>query len=78
MKSMLFYSVIALLIGSAMFLACSNNKEAESKKGTIEAITDKTAQEVTRRILSPIEKARSVKKQHEDRLSDMDKTLKDQ
>ena len=76
MKSMLLYSVIALLIGSAMFLACSNNKEAESEKGTIEAMTDKTAKEVVRRIRTPIKKARSVKNKQEDRLSDMDKTLK--
>ncbi len=78
MKLMFLYSVIALLIGSAMFLACSNNKEAESEKRTIESVTDKTAKEVVRRIQAPIEKARSIKKQQEDRLSEMDETLKKQ
>ena len=77
MKTMLLYSVIALLVSSATFLACSSNKEAESEKGTIEAVTDKTAKEVVRRIRTPIEKARSVKNQQEDRLSDMEETLKE-
>ncbi|UCD89631.1 MAG: hypothetical protein JSW04_14670 [Desulfobacterales bacterium] len=78
MKKMLLYSVIAVLLGSAVFFACSNNKEAEAEKGRIEKMTDKTAKEVVNRIRTPIDKAQSVKNKQEDRMSEMEKTLKEQ
>lgn len=78
MKKLLLYSVIAMLLGSAVLFACSNNKEAESEKGAIEKMADKTAEEVVNKIRTPIDKAQSVKNQQEDRLSDMEKTLKEQ
>ena len=78
MKKMLLYAVIALLLSSTTLLSCSKNKEAESEKGTIETVIDKTAKEVVRRIRTPIEKARSVKNRQEDRLSDMEEALKEQ
>ena len=78
MKKIRLYSVIVLLFASAVFFACSDNKEAESEKGTIEKMTDKTAKEMVDRIRTPIEKAKSVKDQQENRLSDMEETLKEQ
>ena len=77
LKNILLYSVIALILGSAAFFACSNNKEAETEKGTIEKMTDNTAKEAVDRIRTPIEKAQSVKSQQEDRLNDMEETLKE-
>ena len=78
MKKMLLYPVIAALFGCAAFFACSNNKEAEAEKGRIEKMTDKTAKEVVNRIRTPIDKAQSVKNKQEDRMSEMEKTLKEQ
>ena len=78
MKKMLLYAVIALLLGGAAFLACSNNKEAGPEKGTIEKMTDKTAKKVVNKIRTPMEKAQSIKNQQEDRLSDMEENLKEQ
>lgn len=78
MKKMLLFTVIALLFGCATLFSCSNNKEAESEKGIIETFTDKTAKDVAGRILAPMEKARSVKDQQEDRSSDMEESLKEQ
>ena len=78
MKKMLMFSIIVLLLGSTTFFSCSNNNEAESEKGMIETFTDKTAKDVAGRILAPIEKARSVKDQQEDRLSDMEESVKEQ
>jgi len=78
MKKMLLVSIIVLLLGSATLFSCSNNNEAESEKGPIETFTDKTAKDVAGRILAPIEKARSVKDQQEDRFSDMEESLKEQ
>ena len=78
MKKMVLVSIIALLLGSAALFSCSNNKEAESEKGIIETFTDKTAKDVAGRILAPIEKARSVKDQQEDRFSEMEESVKEQ
>jgi ABC-type oligopeptide transport system substrate-binding subunit len=78
MKKMLLISAIVMLLGSAALFACSDNKKAESEKGAIEKMTDKTATEVVNRIRTPIDKAQSVKNQQEDRLRDMEKTLKEQ
>ncbi len=89
MKKKLMYSILVLLLGSATFLACPNNKEAESEKGAtektaakpekgaIEKMTDKAAKEALDRIRTPIEKARSAQKQGEDRLSDLEKASKE-
>jgi len=78
MKKMLLFTVIALLFGCAALFSCSSNKEAESEKGIIETFTDKTAKDVAGRILAPVEKARSVKDQQDDRFSDMEESLKEQ
>lgn len=97
MKKKLIYSILVLFLGSAIFLACPNNKKAESEKGATEKIADKTAEKKTAtpekgaiekmtdkaakealdRIRTPIEKARSAQKQGEDRLSDIEKALKE-
>jgi len=78
MTKMLLYSVMVLFLGNAAIIACSDNKEAESEKGTIEKMTDKAAKEMVNKIRTPIDKARSVKNQQEDRLNEIDKIVKDQ
>jgi len=79
MKKIMLYCVLALLLGGAGLLACSNDKEAEaeSEKGRIEKMTDKAAKKIVNRIRTPINKARAVKDQQEDRLSDMEESLKE-
>lgn len=79
MKKMMTYIVVALCLCGAGLLACSNNTEAEavSEKGAIEEMTDKAAKEVVNRIRTPINKARSVKVRQENRLDDMDESLKE-
>ncbi len=78
MTKMLLYSVMVLFLGSVTIIACSDNKETESEKGTIEKMTDKAAKEMVNKIRAPIDKARSVKNQQEDRLNEIDKIVKDQ
>ncbi len=77
MKKKLLYAVIALLLSSAMNFACSNNKEAESEKGTVEKVTDKAAKEMVDRIRGPIKKARAAKELQEKRNRDMEEALKE-
>lgn len=75
----MIYSVIALLLCSAAIFACSNNTEAEAEpeKGVIEEMTDKAAKEAINRIRTPLNKARSAADQEEERLNDMEESLKD-
>jgi hypothetical protein len=82
MKKMMTYCFLGLFLGGAALLACSNNKnnneaESEPEKGRIEKMTDKAAKKMVKRIRTPINKARSVKDQQEDRLNDMDESLKE-
>ena len=79
MKKMMTYCAFAFLLGGSGLLACSNNKEAEAEaeKGRIEKMTDKAAKKIVNRIRTPINKARAVKDQQEDRLSDMEESVKD-
>lgn len=78
MKKMMTSFVLALFFGGAALFACTNNKEAEPKKGMIEEMTDKAAKEMVDRIRTPLDKARSAADQEEDRLNDMNESLKDQ
>ncbi len=41
-------------------------------------MTDKAAKEMVNKIRTPIDKARSVKDQQEDRLNEIDETVKEQ
>lgn len=74
-KSLLFFLVV--LFASVVLFACSDKKEAKSERGAIEKMTDQEAEEMGNRIRTPLEQARSVKDQEEDRLRDMESAVKD-
>ena len=78
MKNILLCCIVVLFLGSAFFFACSNNKEAESEKEAVETGLDKAVKETSRRILAPLEKARSIKNQQEDRLRDMEEVVNEE
>lgn len=78
MKKILLYSVTVLFLVSTAFIACSDNKEAEPEKGTIEKMTDNAAKEMVNKIRGPIDKARSVKDQAEDKINEIDEAAKEQ
>ncbi len=79
MKKKIMVAAMALSCGCAALFACSNNNEAESEppKGVIEQMTDNAAKKAVNRIRSPLDKARSVADQEQDRLNDMDQSLND-
>jgi hypothetical protein len=76
MKKIGIYCFLGAVLASVTFFACSDKKEPENKKGAIEKMTDKTAKEIGNHIQAPIDKARSAAKQGEDRLKEMDETIK--
>ena len=78
MKKFLPCTMVVLLLGNPAIFACSQNEEAEPEKGVIEKITDQAADEVTNRIRTPIEKARSAANQQEERMQAIDDKLKEE
>lgn len=78
MKKTLSYGLIAaMLLGGAIF-ACSDRKEPAAEKGAIKKMTEETAREAVNQIRTPIDKARSVAQQQEEKNKELDDTLKKQ
>jgi hypothetical protein len=76
MKKIGIYCLTGVVLVSGTFFACSNNKESAEKKGAMEKMTDKTAKEIVDNIQAPINKARTAAKKVDDRMKEMDDTLK--
>ena len=76
MIKFLLYCCILLFLGGAVYYALSAKKEVELEKGTIDQITDKAAQEMVDKIRAPIDKARSLQKQEEDRARESEESIK--
>jgi hypothetical protein len=66
-----------MLIGGA-FYGCSDKKEPAPEKGAIQKMTEDTAREAVKQIRTPIDKARSVAQQQEDKAKELDDALKKQ
>ncbi len=69
-KKLLCFTIALLFAGMSLW-ACSSEPEGESEKGAIKQMTDQVAKDLVHQIRSPINKARAVKDQEEDRLSDV-------
>jgi hypothetical protein len=79
MKRVLPYCLIGVVLVSWAFWGCSDKKEpALEKKGAIKKMTEETAREAVNQIRTPIDKARSVAQQQEDKTKEMDDALKKQ
>jgi hypothetical protein len=77
-KKMLFCCFIGSVLVSGTFFACSGKKEPEAEKGPIEKMTDQTAKDVVNQLRAPINKARSIEKQQEERIKEMNDADKKQ
>jgi hypothetical protein len=79
MKRVLPYCLIGVVLVSWAFWGCSDKKEpALEKKGAIKKMTEEAAREAVNQIRTPIDKARSVAQQQEDKTKEMDDALKKQ
>ena len=79
MKRVLSYCLIGVMMLSGAFWGCSDKKEpALEKKSAIKKMTEETAREAVNQIRTPIDKARSVAQQQEDKAKEIDDTLKKQ
>lgn len=79
MKKWLISFVLTLFLSCAGLFSCSDNNKAElePQKGAIEKMTDQAAQKAINRIRTPLDKARSVADEEENRLTDMDVSVND-
>lgn len=78
MKRMMVSFIVVMFLCSVSFWSCSKDKDTESKKGTIEKMTEKTGKEIADRLQKPIRNARSVKKKQEERDKALDNDIKGQ
>jgi len=70
--------MVVLLLCHAAVFSCSQKEEAEPEKGAIEKITDQAADELTNRIRTPLEKARSAANQQADRMRAVNDNVKEE
>ena len=78
MKRVLSYFMIGVVLVSGALWGCSDKKEPALEKGAIKKMTEETAREAVNQIRTPIDKARSVAQQQEDKAKEMDDALKKQ
>jgi hypothetical protein len=78
MKKALSYGLIAAMLLSGVIFACSDRKEPAAEKSAIKKMTEETAREAVNQIRTPIDKARSVAQQQEEKNKELDDTLKKQ
>jgi hypothetical protein len=73
-KKLLCFTIALLFAGMSLW-GCSSDTEGEPKKGAIKQMTDQVAKDLVHQIRSPINKARAVKVQQEERLGKMEDTV---
>ncbi|OIP45582.1 MAG: hypothetical protein COZ12_06440 [Deltaproteobacteria bacterium CG_4_10_14_3_um_filter_60_8] len=74
-----------LIVGSLLVLGfvvagltgCSSDREATTEKGAIDQMTDEAARQAVDQARIPLEKARAVRGQEEERLQDSAETAKE-
>ena len=78
MKKVMACCVVGVMLVAGAFCGCSDKKEPGSAKGAIKQITEETAKEAVQQIRTPIDKARSVAKQQEEKNKELDDAVKKQ
>lgn len=68
---------LIMVIAAALMWSCSNDGNDEEKKGKIEIMTEEIGQEGVRMIKTPIDKAKAVADQEEERAREMDRLNKE-
>jgi hypothetical protein len=74
-KSYIYFATVSFIFCLTLS-TCSKGKDAESEKGAIDKITERAAETATKKIKTPIDKARSVQEKEEERMKAMDEASK--
>jgi hypothetical protein len=67
MIKVLAYCLMGATLLSGAFWGCSDKKEPPAEKGAIQKMTEEAGKEAVKQIRTPIDKARSVAKQQEEK-----------
>ncbi len=78
MKIMIHIGIVLFLFVNVALMSCSKSLNEDSEKGTIETMTQETAHEIVHRIQTPINNARALQDEQEDRLDAMEDSMKEQ
>ena len=70
--------VVGIVLVGGAFCGCSDKKEPGSAKGVVKQMTEETAKEAAQQICTPIDKARSVARQQEEKNKELDDAVKKQ
>jgi hypothetical protein len=76
MKKILSYCLVGMILLGGVFWGCSDKKEPAAEKGAIRQMTDEAAREAVNQIRTPIDKARSVAQQQEERNKELNDAVK--
>jgi hypothetical protein len=76
MIKILAYCLIGMMLIAGTFYGCSDKKEPAPEKGAIQKMTEETARQAVDRIRTPIDKARSVAQQQEEKNKEVDDAVK--
>jgi hypothetical protein len=77
MTRILLHTTVVLLIAGLSLWGCSSNSGESDEKGAIREMTDQVAHDLSHRIKDPINKARAVKNQEQDRLDEVEDTAEE-
>jgi len=77
MKKTLIHT-LALLIPCSGFYACSKSGDVEKEKGVVEKASDQVAEEIVKKIQTPLDRARDAKETEEKRAGAIDDIVKGQ
>lgn len=77
MPKLIAGSLLALGLAAAALAGCSSDREVATEKDAVEKMTDEAARQAVDHLRMPIEKARDVRSQEEERLRGMADTAKE-
>ncbi len=75
MKDISAWVLIALLMTTSLFFACSDKDNGVKEKNVVEKISDDAAKKISDKILEPVENARDVKVMEDKRLQELEKAM---
>lgn len=70
MQRLLVASLLVLGFATAGLLGCSHEQEKGTEKGAVEQMTDEAARQAVDQARIPLDKARALRSQEEERLKD--------
>ena len=78
MNKWIHMGIVLFLFVNVALMSCSKSLNEDAEKSAIETMTQETAHEIVHRIQTPINNARALQDEQEDRLDAMEDSMKEQ